>query len=915
MLKAIAAILCSVVLGLGCVYGCKKHVQLRTLLDAVLAGTSLDERLVSADVQRSNAEKAEKLAAVEREATTREKNAAAHRQAEARLRAQEATHRKAAQDADTLARQESANRAAAKERAADLRAQQAKSLEQREQRVLEAVGAERRRIIAQAEAEKERIEEAKALKLLTARKKKAASEVAQAAEIARQEALTRQEAQAAETERQRLSMDRAQQLAAMQKYKKQIEQAEAQAARNAADAEAKKIAREEARAEFLRRSTVASVTRARNAEEAERLATIQREAAEREREVARLKKEVLEAKVAKQQLEQLNLIWEFQCQGGSWEQLDQSVEVGTGAQWAKYSPADSRVLSEEYVRLHSHSQDIWTDDIEPEPEPDPESEFEMVIVRVTGWVDLVRFVEIRPPGIPSLALVSSKLTELVAVGRRGCLAPRIGGGWAIAWDDGESEETFDGFDMSSLGAPPKRGQHVPGEEITLRVWNLSAQASPSASPRGVELIPIPDMSRRQCFVCEGSFGLCQGIECASNGAQRHFFCTEHFNSAVLAVQVEPAALPEFRRRNGVVVCPACRSLDTRYAKADIYKLAFAGNRTMYDDALENFSDEQRTKYAEREKEDAVRKANQASQAAVRAEREQAKAEQQRIRDAERAKREAISAKERAKSIATAKKAADEAKKGLAEAKRAAGIEPIPKHWTIKAGSPPQKVDNSAYMRKKFTALMRESILQGHENGCAMGHDMSNVQVVRVERVENTLLWQAYHQQKAILRERLKHQGLTCDDIAAVCPLLDKANGRVLDAGLNEFRLWHGTKPDVATILATSGFDERVARDTGLYGAGSYFADAACKSNQYATETNAQGEHCMLQCRVLMGNHFNTTKNHQNQRRPPLNPTTPGQPHDSIFAQTGRANNGAQAHNEFIVFQKNQVYPEYILWYK
>ena len=29
------------------------------------------------------------------------------------------------------------------------------------------------------------------------------------------------------------------------------------------------------------------------------------------------------------------------------------------------------------------------------------------------------------------------------------------------------------------------------------------------------------------------------------------------------------------------------------------------------------------------------------------------------------------------------------------------------------------------------------------------------------------------------------------------------------------------------------FDERVARLEGLYGAGSYFADALCKSHQYA----------------------------------------------------------------------------------
>ena len=35
------------------------------------------------------------------------------------------------------------------------------------------------------------------------------------------------------------------------------------------------------------------------------------------------------------------------------------------------------------------------------------------------------------------------------------------------------------------------------------------------------------------------------------------------------------------------------------------------------------------------------------------------------------------------------------------------------------------------------------------------------------------------------------------------------------------------------VQSKHGFDERVARLEGLYGAGSYFADALCKSHQYA----------------------------------------------------------------------------------
>jgi hypothetical protein len=139
--------------------------------------------------------------------------------------------------------------------------------------------------------------------------------------------------------------------------------------------------------------------------------------------------------------------------------------------------------------------------------------------------------------------------------------------------------------------------------------------------------------------------------------------------------------------------------------------------------------------------------------------------------------------------------------------------------------------------------------------------------------------------------------------------------RIIDPDTNEFFLWHGTKPALAKTLAQEGFDERVANLGGLYGAGSYFADAACKSNQYADETNAQGERCMLYCRVTMGEAFKTDTLHTNARRAPDNPSTPGRPYDSIFAEKDVGNSGTQSHNEYVVFRSQQCYPEYIIWYK
>jgi hypothetical protein len=129
--------------------------------------------------------------------------------------------------------------------------------------------------------------------------------------------------------------------------------------------------------------------------------------------------------------------------------------------------------------------------------------------------------------------------------------------------------------------------------------------------------------------------------------------------------------------------------------------------------------------------------------------------------------------------------------------------------------------------------------------------------------------------------------------------------------------------DTWEVLAEHGFDARVASDSGLYGAGSYFADASSKANQYATAQrarqplNADGHHCMLSCRVTMGDAYMTPGTRLRKRLPPNNPATPGLPYDSVFAEEGhtdRGRPGPQFHNEYVVFAKAQVYPEYVIWY-
>lgn len=127
---------------------------------------------------------------------------------------------------------------------------------------------------------------------------------------------------------------------------------------------------------------------------------------------------------------------------------------------------------------------------------------------------------------------------------------------------------------------------------------------------------------------------------------------------------------------------------------------------------------------------------------------------------------------------------------------------------------------------------------------------------------------------------------------------------------NEYLCWHGTEKIKATN-GENGIAEVGAKiyysGTGsgcMYGQGFYGANQSKKSDQYS----GHGWSTMLLCGFNMGKTYHTMTHHQDSRRPPTN-------YDSIYAAGRVANSGHQIHDEFIVFDSDQVYPYYIVEYR
>jgi serine/threonine protein kinase len=261
-------------------------------------------------------------------------------------------------------------------------------------------------------------------------------------------------------------------------------------------------------------------------------------------------------------------------------------------------------------------------------------------------------------------------------------------------------------------------------------------------------------------------------------------------------------------------------------------------------------------------------------------------------------------------LASERKTIEDRKKEMEKNEREAKGFEVPPYWKNKTGIHFVATESVRDDLQKFMV----------DSWCCPA--TKQTRVVSVVRVENESLWQMYQLRRDILKKNCSAQGFRSLSVATNWQPAMPSKAEMSE-DINEFYLFHGTSPEMAEVICKHGFDERVAALSGLYGAGSYFAINSCKSHQYSSKTKDSPNFVMLVCRVAMGSPHCTSTTHRYERRPPDNAATPGQPFDSIFAQHGISfpiiiagvqRHHKQHHNEYVVFDRHQVYPEYIVRY-
>ncbi|XP_054999565.1 protein mono-ADP-ribosyltransferase PARP12 [Sorex araneus] len=198
-----------------------------------------------------------------------------------------------------------------------------------------------------------------------------------------------------------------------------------------------------------------------------------------------------------------------------------------------------------------------------------------------------------------------------------------------------------------------------------------------------------------------------------------------------------------------------------------------------------------------------------------------------------------------------------------------GPKNIPDHW-----------DPSALPDPGFKKILLNSSSEEYQKIWKLfNQTLPCCSVKKIERIQNLALWEVYQWQKAQMQKR---------------------NG---DEPVDERQLFHGTASTFVDAICQQNFDWRICGLHGTsYGKGSYFARDAAYSHHYC-KSDLHSK-TMFVARVLVGEFI---RGNPTFVRPPAREGQSSLFYDSCV-------NSMTDPTIFVIFEKHQAYPEYVIHY-
>lgn len=185
---------------------------------------------------------------------------------------------------------------------------------------------------------------------------------------------------------------------------------------------------------------------------------------------------------------------------------------------------------------------------------------------------------------------------------------------------------------------------------------------------------------------------------------------------------------------------------------------------------------------------------------------------------------------------------------------------------------------------------------------------------RVIRIENSRDWTEYVGKRDEIRKKREGERFKeFDPPVMTADVIDRYPEifAPLDKDFNETYLMHGTNVKAAISIARSDFRIDLAGSTAgtMYGRGVYMAESCTKADEYASDetgTALDGVFALLLCRTIMGKLYYTTK-----RREDAEDKVEHGSHDSTVGDRSKS---AGTFREFVAYDKEQIYAEYLVLY-
>jgi len=224
----------------------------------------------------------------------------------------------------------------------------------------------------------------------------------------------------------------------------------------------------------------------------------------------------------------------------------------------------------------------------------------------------------------------------------------------------------------------------------------------------------------------------------------------------------------------------------------------------------------------------------------------------------------------------------------------------------------QELMNSTW-EQKWTRDRKDSRGEKIAPGDPHGDMPIGVNVLKVWRVEDSGMWEAYTETRRRIRD--SRGGCASAMMGSVRSeaALPRHVRRRCDPGLNEVYLFHGSHPRAVTSIAEDGFDLDLSGSStsAAYGRGAYFSECSSKADEYSKDQEDgyyKGYYAMLLCRVILGKvqvlaEFDTEA---------CSRLGEGQAFDSTLGDREAV---ANTYREFVVPSAAQIYPEYAIIYE